>query len=170
MQPGITTRHCFSAGAYYDPDNTAFGALVGVDEHLVETGAGFAEHPHRGVHIASWILDGVLRHQDDAGRDRLVRPGTLFVQDAAAGIRHTETNGGSTRLRFVQTTWLADAAVSLDVLTGPAEIEAPKLHLFVARGSFRIGRDDLAEGDSLRTDEPVRISGSGQLLAVRLPS
>ena len=30
-QPGIETWHSFSAGAHYDPDNVAFGPLVGVD-------------------------------------------------------------------------------------------------------------------------------------------
>ena len=28
---GITTWHCFSAGAYYDPDNVALGRLVACD-------------------------------------------------------------------------------------------------------------------------------------------
>src|SRR5689334_21812487 len=35
-QPGIVSKHCFSAGPYYDPERIALGPIVGVDEHLVE--------------------------------------------------------------------------------------------------------------------------------------
>ena len=69
---GIETWHCFSAGAHYDPDNVAYGPMIGCDEHLVGPGAGFDWHPHRGVEIVSWVLSGVLRHQG-ADEERIVR-------------------------------------------------------------------------------------------------
>lgn len=166
---GITSRHCFAAGAHYDPANISFGPLLAVDEHLVAPGAGFAEHAHRGVVIASWVLDGVLRHESGA-RHRLVRPGELFLQDAAGGVRHVERNAfGDEDLRFVQTTWLADAHARLEVVTGDIELAGP-VHLYVARGSFGAAGQTLGPGDSLRADEPVGVTGSGELLALRWSS
>lgn len=163
---GITSRHCFAAGAHYDPANVSFGPLLAVDEHVLAPGAGFAGHGHRGVIIASWVLSGVLRHES-GGRQRLVRPGELFLQDATGGVRHVERNAsGSEQLRFVQTTWLAGADARLDVVTADVDLAGP-VHLYVARGAFSAAGRTLRPGDSLRADEPVSVTGSGELLAVR---
>ena len=88
-QPGIETRHCFSAGPYYHASRLGVGALLAVDEHVLAPGAVFGEHAHRGVDIVSWVVTGVLRHNDDV----LVRPGQVLVQRTGSGIRHTEGNG-----------------------------------------------------------------------------
>ena len=163
---GITSRHCFAAGAHYDPANISFGPLLAVDEHLLAPVAGFTEHGHRGVIIASWVLDGVLRHES-GGQQRLVRAGELFLQDATAGVRHVERNAsGTEKLRFVQTTWLAGADARLDVVTGDVDLAGP-VHLYLARGGFSAARQPLRPGDSLRADEPVSVTGSGELLALR---
>ncbi|MGH8861467.1 MAG: pirin family protein [Jatrophihabitantaceae bacterium] len=111
---GVESLHCFSAGGYYDPGRVSFGSLIGMDEHRVDPGAGFDWHAHRGVQIASWILDGRLRHEDSNGEARVVGPGELLVQSTGDGIRHRETNASDTdRLRFVQLTLLADAEPSV---------------------------------------------------------
>ena len=41
---GVESWHCFAAGANYDADNVALGALVGFDEHVVAPGGGFDWH------------------------------------------------------------------------------------------------------------------------------
>jgi mannose-6-phosphate isomerase-like protein (cupin superfamily) len=171
--PGVRSWHCFSAGSHYDPDNLSFGSVLGVDEHLVEPGAGFDWHAHRGVEIVSFVLDGVLRHESDTD-ERLVSQGELLRQDASDGLRHRETNGGDTPLRFVQTTWLGGTGTSLDLVHGAARVSAPRAHLFVARGAFGCNSgpaDDgvaLRAGDSVRADGLVTLSGSGAVLVVRL--
>ena len=86
VQPGITTRHCFSSGAHYDPAHIAFGPLIALDEHALAPGAGFGRHAHRGVEILSWVLSGTLHHEDTAGRVELVRPGTLAFRGLAIGV------------------------------------------------------------------------------------
>ncbi len=138
MQSGIETWHALSAGAHYDPDHLSFGPVVGLDEHLVEPGAGFDWHAHRGVHIVSWVLEGTLRHEGSDGIERVVAPGELFVQSTGDGIRHRETNASDLEaLRFVQVTILADgpvrvwsasppvtvAGVSIDVEDGELRVE-----------------------------------------------
>jgi redox-sensitive bicupin YhaK (pirin superfamily) len=163
-QPGIETWHCFSAGAHYDPVNVSFGSLVGVDEHRVAPGGGFDWHEHRGVVIVSFVLDGVLRHEDSAGATRLVAAGELLTQDARDGVRHRETNASATQdLRFVQLTMLAPAEV--DVLRGPARVQGPRVHLFAARGRCRLADGTVLQaGDSLRASGVVEVVRAGEVL------
>lgn len=183
-QPGITTWHRFAAGAYYDPDNVAFGRLVGCDEHLVAPGAGFAPHAHRGVELVSWVLDGTLAHWDGAGRRHLVQPGSVQYQLAGAGIEHAERNGSALEpLRFVQLALLTDEAVPgysigpppldlgagrFDVLTRcrGTQVDAPLVFLFVARGNFHVDGVDLTAGDSVHAAAAVEVDGDGELLVV----
>lgn len=181
VQAGILTRHSFSAGAHYDADRIAFGSLVGLDEHLLEPGAGFAEHAHRGVEILSWVLEGVLRHEGADGRVELVAPGSVLRQTTGSGIRHRERNASADEpLRFVQLTVLSDAdepactvteppvliagAGLFAVLTGKTELELASAYLHTTRGSFNITKNLLQPGDSIRIGRTTTLSGSGELL------
>lgn len=175
---GITSWHCFSAGAHYDPENTNFGAVIAVDEHLVAPGAGFDTHAHAGgVRILSWVLEGVLRHEDDDGGLVLVSPGEVLVQDTGDGLRHREMNASTQQpLRFVQTTLLADAPRSLrtsptpvdgfDVVRG-ASVLAAGSHAFVACGDFVVDGVQVGVGDSVRATRPLAVEGGGELLVAR---
>lgn len=103
---GRLTRHSFSFGGHYDPDNVGFGPLVCHDDHRLRPGTGFEEHRHADVEIVTWVLDGALEHSDGTGSTATVRPGTVQVQSAGAGIEHREmaaADAGPTR--FVQA-WL----------------------------------------------------------------
>lgn len=105
---GIDTRHAFSFGGHYDPANTGFGLLLACNEERLAPGAGFAEHPHRDVEIVTWVVEGVLEHQDrrdPAGPAVRLGPGGLQRLSAAGGVRHVERNGGEVPLRFLQM-WL----------------------------------------------------------------
>jgi quercetin 2,3-dioxygenase len=105
-EQGRRTRHAFSFGAHYDPENTGFGRLVCHDDHLVRAGTGFPDHPHVGIEIVTWVLQGALVHTDSAGSATTVTPGTVAVQRAGTGVVHSEvaaTDAGPTR--FVQA-WL----------------------------------------------------------------
>ncbi|MFG3099110.1 pirin family protein [Streptomyces sp. NPDC048182] len=103
---GIETRHAFSFGPHYDPDNLRFGALIACNEELLAPGAGFDEHPHSHTEIVTWVIEGELTHRDSAGHESVVRPGDVQRLRAAAGVRHVERNAGPLPLAFVQM-WLA---------------------------------------------------------------
>ncbi len=103
---GIDTRHAFSFGPHYDPDNIRFGALIACNEERLAPGAGFEEHPHSHTEIVTWVVEGELTHRDSAGHETVVRPGGLQHLSAAAGVRHVERNDGTVPLTFVQM-WLA---------------------------------------------------------------
>lgn len=102
---GVDSRHAFSFGPHYDPDNLRFGLLLACNEEHLAPGAGFAEHPHRDTEIVTWVLAGALEHRDAEGRTARLRPGDLQYLSSAGGVRHTERNAGDTPLRFLQM-WL----------------------------------------------------------------
>lgn len=103
---GILTRHAFSFGSFYDPDNLRFGALMACNSERLAPGAGFDEHPHSHTEIVTWVVEGELTHRDSAGHATVVRAGDLQRLGAASGVRHIERNDGDTPLTFIQM-WLA---------------------------------------------------------------
>jgi redox-sensitive bicupin YhaK (pirin superfamily) len=182
VQPGIVTRHCFSAGPHYDPDRLGVGALIGVDEHRLEPGAGFGSHAHRGVDIVSRVVTGTLRHEDDAGRVRLVVPPVAVqVQTTGSGIRHREVNATDTEpLILIQMTLVGGTAEpgyrctfkpvvtlpggTLIVLGDDATVEAPLIHAFVVTGSWTADGTALRRGDSVAARTSLGLAGSGEML------
>lgn len=92
--PGIVSRHSFSFGEHYDPDNIAYGPLLVSNEDLVEVGAGYDNHPHRDAEILTWVLTGSLVHEDSYGNVGVVYPGLAQRMSAGSGIVHAERNDG----------------------------------------------------------------------------
>lgn len=180
---GITTRHAFSFGSFYDPDNLRFGPVLACNEETLAAGAGFDEHPHSHTEIVTWVVEGELTHRDDTGEEGLVRPGDVQRLSAGSGARHVERNDGGGRLRFVQT-WLAPLTPggdpSYEVIRGIADSTpyavpaagavlhvrrpgagervpvpaAERVYLHVVRGDLRLDGQELGPGDAVRiTDE-----------------
>jgi quercetin 2,3-dioxygenase len=87
---GRVTAHSFSFGAHYDPGNVGFAGLMVHNDDRLAPGAGYPDHPHADVEIVTWVVDGVLAHRDDEGGAADLAPGTVQVQSAGAGIRHSE--------------------------------------------------------------------------------
>ncbi|MFJ4808017.1 pirin family protein [Streptomyces longwoodensis] len=183
---GIETRHAFSFGPHYDPDNLRFGALIACNEERLAPGAGFDEHPHSHTELVTWVVEGELTHRDSRGHATLVRPGDVQRLSAAAGVRHVERNDGAGPLTFVQM-WLAPLDPGGDpvyeVVRGIADAtpyavpeagamlhvrrlaagertalpDAPRLYVHVVRGTVRLGPHELGPGDAVRaTDEKGR--------------
>ncbi len=106
---GRSTRHAFSFGSHYDPENVAFGPMVCHDDHLLSGGLGFEDHPHSDLEIVTWVLRGALTHtgsQHSPEEATTVPPGTVQVLSAGSGVVHAEIadpSAGPTR--FVQV-WL----------------------------------------------------------------
>lgn len=103
-EPGRLTRHAFSFGTHYDPDRLSFGPLVCHDDHLLGAAQGFAEHPHSGLDIVTWVVSGEVRHVDGLGNEVLLGAGECGVLRAGSGVRHSEFAGAGAA-RFVQA-WL----------------------------------------------------------------
>ncbi|MCM1977412.1 pirin family protein [Streptomyces sp. G1] len=178
-EAGITSRHAFSFGPHYDPDNLRFGAMIACNEERLAPGAGFDEHPHSHTEIVTWVVEGELTHRDSTGHETKVRAGDVQRLSAASGVRHVERNDGDTPLTFVQT-WLAplqpggdptydhvpgiadstpyavpEAGTLLHVrrLT-PGERtavpDAERVYVHVVRGEIRLSDETLTAGDAAR--------------------
>lgn len=88
--PGLESRHSFSFGPHYDPDNLGFGPLLVSNEDRLEPGAGFDRHAHRSVDIVTWMLAGTLEHEDSTGQQHLLRAGMAQRLRAGSGVHHAE--------------------------------------------------------------------------------
>ncbi|MFC5676177.1 pirin family protein [Aeromicrobium endophyticum] len=100
---GVQTWHSFSYGAHYDPDQIGFGPVMAINTEHVEPGGGYDVHDHADVEIVTWVLEGVLRHEDSTGQSGDIRPGSAQRLSAGTGVRHSERNGSADEpLVFVQ--------------------------------------------------------------------
>jgi redox-sensitive bicupin YhaK (pirin superfamily) len=105
----LDSRHSFSYGGHYDPANTHFGLLMASNDDVLAPGSGFDPHPHRDMEIVTWVLEGALLHEDDAGHSAVIRPGMAQRMSAGSGVVHAERNAdGSRDVHFVQMWVLPD--------------------------------------------------------------
>jgi len=88
----LDSKHSFSFGHHYDPDNVGHGLLLVNNDDVVRPGAGFDTHPHRDMEIVTWVLRGSLVHQDSTGHTGLIYPGLAQRMSAGSGILHSERN------------------------------------------------------------------------------
>lgn len=88
----LDSKHSFSFGPHFDPDNTHHGLLLVNNDDVVRAGAGFGTHPHRDMEIVTWVLSGELEHHDSAGNHGIIYPGLAQRMSAGTGIQHSEKN------------------------------------------------------------------------------
>lgn len=109
--PWLTSRHSFSFGDHYDPDNTHFGLLLVNNDDIVSPATGFDTHPHRDMEIVTWVLRGRLSHRDSAGNHGVIYPGLAQRMSAGSGIMHSERNDSPGEpVHFVQMWVVPDEA------------------------------------------------------------
>jgi redox-sensitive bicupin YhaK (pirin superfamily) len=85
----LESRHSFSFGDHYDPDNTHHGLLLVNNDDVVAPDSGFDTHPHRDMEIVTWVLEGELTHRDSAGNHGVIYPGLAQRMSAGNGILHS---------------------------------------------------------------------------------
>lgn len=88
----LDSKHSFSFGQHYDPENTHHGLLLVNNDDIVLPGQGFETHPHRDMEIVTWVLEGSLVHQDSLGHSGIIYPGLAQRMSAGTGILHSEKN------------------------------------------------------------------------------
>lgn len=59
-------------------------------DHLVKTGNGFPDHPHRGQETITYVLRGSVDHEDFTGSKGTIGSGDLQFMTAGRGIMHAE--------------------------------------------------------------------------------
>ncbi len=141
---GRQTRHSFSFGSSYDPDRVTFGPMVALNDDLLAIGAGYDAHEHADVVLVTWVVSGVLTHEDGSGV-ATQSAGQLAITRAGTGITHSERAAdGATR--FVQA-WLRPGAfggepsrrtTTPDLSGGDLVIVADENDLGVPGATYRI--------------------------------
>ena len=102
----LHSRHSFSFGEYFDPDQMGFHSLRVINDDIVEAGQGFGTHSHRDAEIFSYVIEGELEHKDSLGNGSVIKPGDLQYISAGRGIQHSEFNPSNKyRVHFLQI-WL----------------------------------------------------------------
>ena len=91
----LDSRHSFSFGSHWDPNNTRHGLLLVNNDDVVRAGSGFDTHPHQDMEIVTWVLSGSLRHEDSMGNGAVLGPGDLQVMSAGRGLVHSEFNASA---------------------------------------------------------------------------
>jgi len=61
-----------------------------LDHATVAPGAGFPDHPHRGMETITYVLSGAIDHEDFAGNKGTIEEGDLQFMTAGKGIVHAE--------------------------------------------------------------------------------
>ncbi|MFD8046777.1 pirin family protein [Streptomyces chartreusis] len=187
---GIESRHAFSFGPHYDPDNLRFGVLIACNEERLAPGAGFDEHPHSHTEIVTWVVEGELTHRDSTGHETRVGPGDVQRLSSAGGVRHVERNDAEVPLTFLQT-WLAPLSPGGDpayeIVHGIADStpyavpeagamlhvrrlgagertavpDGAYLYVHVVRGAVRLDGEELGAGDAARITDAKDVEAVG---------
>ncbi len=164
----LDSKHSFSFGQHYDPDNTHHGVLLVHNDDIVSPGQGFDTHPHRDMEIVTWVLHGSLVHQDSMGHTGVIYPGLAQRMSAGAGILHSEKND-SWRLSGAASPEHADPVRFIQMWVLPDEAGATPGYeqLEVEDELMRGGLVTVASGMRRhRNQAAIAINNSGAALSV----
>lgn len=102
----LDSRHSFSFGDYFDPDQHHFRALRVINDDRIAGGGGFGMHPHRDMEILTFVLSGAIAHRDSMGTVGTVNAGEWQSMSAGTGVAHSEFNPSATDPTHLLQIWL----------------------------------------------------------------
>lgn len=148
----LNSRHTFSFGNYFDPQQVGFSSLRVINDDIVQAGQGFGMHPHRDMEIFSYVLEGALEHKDSMGTGSVIRPGDVQMMSAGTGIRHSEFNHSrSEQVHFLQI-WITPDKIGV-----PPRYQQVRFTEQAKRGQLRLIITPEGEQGSLSVYQDVRV-------------
>ncbi len=150
----LKSFHSFSFAGYYDPQHLAWGNLRVINEDWIAPGKGFGSHGHRDMEIITYVLSGVLAHQDSMGNVKAIPPGDVQRMSAGTGVQHSEFNHAPN-----DTTHLLQIWIEPNVLGVKPSYEQKTFAEYEKQGQLRL----VASPDGL--DGSVTIHADARLYA-----
>lgn len=118
--------------------------------------AGFPSHPHRGFETVTYLLNGRMRHRDNAGNEGVIAPGGVQWMTAGKGIIHSEMPEQENGLLEGFQLWINLPASNKMSEPAYQEYEAENIPLESRHGtSIRVISGNTAQGTQGPVSQPL---------------
>ena len=165
----LKAKHHFAIDSQGNPAHTRLGSLVVWNDDEIAPHGGFPMHAHRDMEIVTYVREGVLHHQDNAGGRGEIRAGNVQALSAGRGIRHSEYNESDAPLRLFQI-WLLPRRRGIDPHWATRSFVEARRAGRLATLASGFPEDE----DTLQIDADARVLGAtveaGQRIEYALPS
>jgi quercetin 2,3-dioxygenase len=164
----LKARHHFAIDSQGNPEHARLGSLIVWNDDEIAPHGGFPMHAHRDMEIVTYVREGVLNHEDNAGGRGEIRAGNVQALSAGRGIRHSEYNDSDAPLRLFQI-WLLPRRRGID----PRWASKPFTEACRAGCLVPLASGFPEDEDALPIDADARVLGAtvetGQRIAYALP-
>ncbi|WP_432472572.1 pirin family protein [Amphritea sp. HPY] len=88
----LESRHTFSFGSYFDPQQMGISELRVANDDLLSPGASLDPIKQQDMEIISYILDGQTLHKDSLGNQTLLPARSIQLLSTGSGAEYSEQN------------------------------------------------------------------------------